>query len=165
MTVVLIGFMGSGKSTISKMLAAKLGVPVIDTDEMIKNRNNCSIESIFANRGEAAFRDMEYELLNELANTHPQNFVLATGGGIIENPKCREILKKMGNVFFLDVSFDEAWERIKNSDRPLAKDIDKCRALYEHRIPLYKEAANLSIECQLYSPFEITKNIIKSVSR
>ena len=135
--IVLIGMPGAGKSTVGKLLAKKLGMDYVDTDEMIVEREGRAITDIFAADGENAFRRMEAEVAKELACRN--HTVIATGGGFILNPECEKAMKAYGRVIFLDRNP----ETIRpTDDRPLADEAAKIRKLYEERLPRYQRIAD-----------------------
>ncbi len=141
--IVLIGMPGSGKSTIGKLLSAKLGMEFVDTDALIVSREGRSIPDIFATEGEAYFRKLEAEVAKELGTKN--RLVIATGGGLILNPACEEAFKAYGRLFFLNR--DPKTIR-PTKDRPLADDHEKIAKLYEERFPKYKKAADVVIPVQ-----------------
>ena len=96
--IILIGFMGSGKSSIGRELKQVLGYPVIDTDALIVKRAGKPIRRIFEEDGEEAFRDLESEVLRELEAIKPTRRIIATGGGVVVRPENREILRQLGFV-------------------------------------------------------------------
>jgi shikimate dehydrogenase len=118
--IVLVGYMGSGKTSIGKALAEANGFEFIDTDSMIEEKEGRSISDIFAAEGEGAFRDMETELLKELCTSKPVGAVISTGGGIVLRKENQELLKKLGRVVYLKASAETTFERVKgDSSRPL----------------------------------------------
>ena len=138
--LVLTGMPGSGKSTIGKLLAARLGRELVDTDAEIVKRAGTPITEIFKTRGEAFFRDMESEVIRELSLTGGR--IIATGGGAVLRSENVEALKMNGVVVFLDRPVEEL---IPTDDRPLSDDAGKMRALYEARYPIYTKAADLAL--------------------
>lgn len=137
--MIIIGFMGSGKTTIAKALADKLKKEVVDLDAVIPELANKSIPDIFKDSGEATFREFEYQALN--LNLR-DDIVLSTGGGIVTYSKSFQLLKKQNNlkVFFLNAPFEDLYERIKNDEsRPLGnQEKEKVQALYEERLDKYR---------------------------
>ncbi|MBT2687072.1 shikimate kinase [Bacillus sp. ISL-47] len=159
-SIYLIGFMGAGKTTIGKELAACLNKEVIDTDEEIVKREKKSINDIFTEQGELYFRLLETKMLQELNN---RDAVITTGGGIVVRPENREALKGKGNVFFLYATPEEIFKRLENDQsRPLLKGdkIKQIHELYEERMPLYKDAANVIIDTTHKESGFIIKEII-----
>jgi shikimate kinase / 3-dehydroquinate synthase len=140
--IALIGFMGVGKTTLGKQLADRIGRPFFDLDREIERSLRRSIPDLFRREGEAQFRIVEAErTLATLRFDRPS--VLALGGGAIETAAIREALRKHALTVLLEVELDEAWERVQQSSRPLAKDREQFQALYESRRSLYEDAADV----------------------
>src|SRR5262252_1160315 len=119
-SIVLIGMMGVGKSSIGRRLGARLGIPFVDADAEIERAAGMSITDIFARHGEAAFRSGEARVIARLLNGGPQ--VLATGGGAVMNPETRAAIGAKGISVWLKAEFDVLMKRIKRRhDRPLLK--------------------------------------------
>ncbi len=162
--IILIGFMGTGKSTIGRNLSQVLGYPVMDTDEAIEQQEGCSIPEIFATRGEAAFRDLETALL---ASLHKHTgYIISTGGGIVGQPENRDLLKNLGYVVWLTADAEEIYRRTsRNSNRPLLNNDDPrktIRELLDQRTPWYQETAHLTIETDTLNFNEVTTGIVES---
>lgn len=137
--IALVGFMGAGKSTYGAQFAAKIGRRFVDIDREIA-RTGDSIATIFERDGEPAFRAREAaELRDALASG--QRLVVALGGGAVETDEVRQLLAS-AFVVWLEVDADTAWERVRRSDRPLARDETAFQALWERRQPLYAEVAD-----------------------
>lgn len=135
--IVLIGMPGSGKSTVGKLLAAKLGRPFIDTDKRIVEKAGREIPAIFEEIGESGFRDMESAVIAEVAKE--TGAVIATGGGAILRPENLDALRANGRIFFRD----RPLENLKaTASRPLSSTREALAALYEARLPLYRAAAD-----------------------
>jgi shikimate kinase len=116
--IILIGLMGSGKTTIGKFLAQKLNKKFIDTDEYIETEEKISINEIFSRFGESCFRNLETDIIKKICQA--DNQIISTGGGIVERPKNLDILKKNGIIFYLYAPVEELYQRIKNEkNRPL----------------------------------------------
>jgi shikimate kinase len=145
---ILIGMPGSGKTTVGRQLARRLGLPFIDSDQEIEQRIRCPIRAFFEREGEAAFRDVEESVLQEL--TQGAAGVLATGGGAVLRPSNRERLRAGGQVIYLRSTTEELFRRVRHdSNRPLLQVADpmaRLRSLYEERDPLYRETAHFAIE-------------------
>ncbi|MBC5784547.1 shikimate kinase [Ramlibacter sp. USB13] len=148
MILSLVGMPGSGKSTVGRQLSRRLGLPFFDSDHLIEERLGCSIREYFAREGEAAFRDVEEQVLRELAQG--PSAVVATGGGAVVRPATREALRAGGKVVYLRSSPEELHRRLRHdTQRPLLQVADplaKLRALHAERDPLYREAAHFHIE-------------------
>ena len=139
--VALVGFMGAGKSTVAAELAELLGRPLVDLDRELEEELAMPVAQVFAERGEPAFRTAEEDLAVE-ALADPVPAVLALGGGAPTSERIREALRDQAVTVLLDVEVDEAWERVRTTDRPLAVDHDSFLRLYEERAPLYAEVAD-----------------------
>lgn len=146
--VVLVGLPGSGKSTVGRQLARRLGLLFLDSDQVIEQRLGCSIRLFFEREGEAAFRDVEHAVLGELC-TRPR-CVLATGGGIVLRDANRVLLQAGGNVVYLRSSPEELARRLRHDvQRPLLQVQDplaKLRELHAVRDPLYREVADFVVD-------------------
>ncbi|PLX95857.1 MAG: shikimate kinase [Desulfuromonas sp.] len=137
----LVGFMGAGKSTIGRLLAQKCCVPFVDLDEEIVCAAGESIASIFATRGEIAFRDLEESTLMALA---PDPQIVATGGGIVGRDANWQHMQRVGTTLYLDSSWETLVQRLSGSrERPLLQTpegIEGVHQLWLNRQPLYRQA-------------------------
>jgi shikimate kinase len=162
--IILIGFMGTGKSTIGRRLSRTFSYPLIDTDQMIVEQQGRPIPEIFAEKGEEAFRDLETKALESLSKH--SGHIIATGGGIIGRPENRALLRKLGYVVWLIANPAEILIRTsRNSNRPLLNNEDPegtIRKLLEARTPLYRKTAHLAIETDQLSFDEVATGIIES---
>ena len=121
--LVLVGFMGSGKSSVGREIARRWGFRFLDTDTIIRQKYRKSIPDIFATFGEPVFRDEENKALRDLQNSH--RAVIATGGGIILQPRNHPLLRSLGVVVWLTASEEVIWERVsRNQNRPLLRTKD-----------------------------------------
>ena len=165
--IILEGFMGSGKTTVSELLSEKLDLELIDTDEAISQAEGCSISEIFKVQGEQAFRDMETELIEMLLSEHVRETVISLGGGLPVREENRALLKKCGKVIFLKASPEEVYNRIKgDTSRPLLQCEDplaKIRQMQEDRAAFYEEAADIIIDTDGKTPEAIVSEIIGSL--
>lgn len=145
--IILIGPMGSGKTTVGKQLAKKLRLDFIDADLEIEKRTGVSISTIFDIEGEEGFRTRETKILKELCAKN--GIVLATGGGAITKEENRILLRKSGYVIYLKTSIETQYKRTqKSSNRPLLEDGDalsKLEELMEQREGLYEQEADFII--------------------
>lgn len=164
--LILVGFMGTGKSTIGRELSKELGYPVLDTDNRIVADAGRSIPDIFEEEGEECFRDLETELLQDLLRQSAHKNIISTGGGIILREENRRLLRELGYVVWLVARPDTIIERTsRNRDRPLLNNenpAETVRALLEERTPLYRETAHLTLETTDLTFSEITTGIIES---
>lgn len=141
MNILLIGFMGSGKTTIGKALANKISMKFIDTDELIEKRQGMSIKNIFADFGEQRFRAIETEIIKSLALI--DGHVISVGGGAVMKEDNFKALKNIGLTVFLDAPIDKIIMNLEGSFRPLVGntiDKGKMTKLFNSRYPTYKKA-------------------------
>ena len=142
--IVLCGFMGCGKSTVGRRLAQILKMDFIDMDQWIEKRQGRRISAIFAQEGEAFFRNLEREACRQLSGQ--QGLVLSTGGGTLLSAENAGVPRRTGTIFLLDAPLAAIRERLKNDkSRPLLQRPDRDEAilrLYTERLPLYREVAD-----------------------
>lgn len=140
MRIYLVGFMGAGKSTVGRCLARRLGYPFVDLDSEVEHRSGRLVETIFREEGEEGFRRQESAALRALLRH--ERLVLATGGGTPTRAENASQLESTGTTVFLDPPLDLLFERVERSARvrPLFRDRDQARALYERRLPAYRAA-------------------------
>jgi shikimate kinase len=147
-TISLIAMPGAGKSTAGRHLANALHLPFVDADHELERRIGMSIRSFFELEGEVAFRDLEEQVIADLAGGDPK--VLATGGGAVLRPANRKALHDNTTVIYLRASPDELFRRLRHdTQRPLlqvADPLKKLRDLFADRDPLYRETAHFSID-------------------
>ena len=145
--IILIGFMGSGKTTVGKILAKRMDRAFYDSDIEIEKKIGMSVKEIFDLKGEAEFRVMETQMLHELAKK--EDVVIATGGGIVKNEKNIEILKTTGILFFLNTDIDVIISRLEHDNsRPLLETenkIQQMKELLNERMGLYKKYCDFEI--------------------
>lgn len=165
--IVLIGFMGSGKSSVGRHLAAQIGHRFVDTDDLVVEKAGCSIPTIFQQRGEAEFRDLETEVLRSIEGVC--GIVLATGGGIVLRETNRLLLKTIGIVVWLDAEPDLIFERVsRNNRRPLLQTENPRAtfdALREARAPIYEAAAHFRMDSSNFSHEQAAKEILQEAMR
>jgi shikimate kinase len=144
----LVGMPGSGKSTVGRQLSRRLGLPFFDSDHVIEQRLGCSIREYFDREGEAAFREVEEQVLTELARG--LSAVVATGGGAVLRESNRRTMREGGKVIYLRSSPEELFRRLRqDTQRPLLQVADpmtRLRTMYAERNPLYAEAAHFHID-------------------
>jgi shikimate kinase len=158
--IVLVGFMGAGKTTVGNLLAGRLGLPFTDSDQVIEQRAGRPVRQIFSQDGEPAFRALEHQVIAELLDgPDPKSLVLALGGGAAEHPGTRDRLAT-AQVVYLHVSYEQALRRIGGDDgRPLLAR-PGLAALYERRLPVYASVATLTVPTDGRHPQAITEDIL-----
>ena len=155
--IVVVGFMGAGKTTVGRMLAGRLGLPFIDSDLVIEQRTRRTVPQIFAEDGEAAFRDLESDVIASLLQG--PDAVLALGGGAADRRVTRDLLK-CAQVVYLRVGFAEAMVRAAGDTcRPLLArpDLDQ---LHERRQAVYSEVATLTVATDGQRPEAVCQEVI-----
>jgi shikimate kinase len=164
--IVLIGFMGSGKSTVGRELHQRLGYPLADMDQLIEQTMGKRITEIFREEGESAFRDLETLQLQEIARRTGTRHIVSTGGGIVIRPENRAILRNLGYVVWLHAPEDVIYERTsRNRDRPLLNQPaarETIAALMAEREPWYRETSHLKIDTAGLDSHEIATGILES---
>jgi shikimate kinase len=158
--IILIGFMGSGKSSVGRILARRLGYELVDTDALLEERAGAPIARIFREQGEPAFRALESEILAAVAD-RPRS-VIATGGGAPAHRPNRDFFTRGDAVFHLRVSLEAARKRTgENADRPLlAQDPEAVRRLYRGRQHVYEELGQ-SVDTDGKTPDAVAEEIMR----
>lgn len=161
--IVLIGFMGCGKTTFGKWISKHYNMDFVDTDEYIEEQQKRQIKDIFREDGEEAFRDMETKAVKELGETL-ENTVVSVGGGLPIRKINQELLKKAGIVVYLETSKEELIRRLKNDDtRPLLQGGDlqeRIESLMREREDIYKSAADMILPTDGLSFEEMYRTIM-----
>jgi shikimate kinase len=163
--IVLVGFMGAGKTTVGILLAAELGLPFADSDDVIERRAGRSIRQIFAEDGELAFRALEHQVIADLLAGGQT--VLALGGGAAEHPQTRDKLRsaRATQVIYLQVSWEQALRRVGgDTGRPMLAEPDVA-ALYQRRLPAYAAVATLTIPTDNRHPDTVAADILTRLAR
>ena len=164
--IVLIGFMGTGKSTVSSYLKKAFGMEVVEMDQIISERQGMSISDIFETYGEEYFRDLETELLIEMQSR--TNVVISCGGGVPVRERNVTEMKKNGKVVLLTARPETILERVKNDHgRPLLegnKNVGFIADLMEKRREKYEAAADITIETDYKTKQEICEELIQKIS-
>lgn len=163
MNIILIGYRGTGKSVVGKIISEKLGMPYIGMDSNIVKTAGMSIPQIVETSGWTKFRDLETK--ETLKIQHMDNTVVDTGGGVIEREENREVLKKSGLVFWMTASIDTIVDRIQDdTQRPALVDgktfTEEIAEVLESRISKYKAASEFEINTDTLSPEQIADQII-----
>lgn len=160
--IYLVGFMGAGKSTVGRELALKLGWPFFDLDSEIEKGAALSIREIFKRYGEPHFRELERQHLKQLSEA--PRAVIALGGGAFIDDLNRAVIEASGVAVWLDTSFATIRERIHpDGTRPLMKDLEQMRMLYESRCPSYR-LARVRVRTDNRLPDAIAEEIVQRVT-
>ena len=162
--IILEGFMGSGKTTVSEALSERLDLDLLDTDKAIETTEDCTISEIFATQGEETFRNMETELLGTMVHDHWRDMVISLGGGLPMREANRDLLKKAGKVVYLRTSAETVYDRIKgDTTRPLLQCDDplaRIKELLASREETYAEVADLVVDTDGKDVSQIVDEII-----
>jgi shikimate kinase len=157
--IYLVGFMGAGKTSVGRSLAAQLGWAFVDLDAEIERSQKMAIRDIFQKSGEAHFRQIESEHLKRLSER--PRVVIALGGGATVDPDNRLVIDSTGISVWLNVAFDTAARRVSmDGTRPLFKDPEHAERLYENRLPIYK-LARIHVLADNRPPADIAGEVAK----
>lgn len=166
--IFLIGYRGSGKTTVAKLLAERLGWQWLDADAVLEERAGKSIRRIFEEDGEPAFRDLESEILEELCKL--DKHVIATGGGVVLRPENRERMRAAGNVVWVKADATTLWERMRRD--PTTKErrpnltvggLEEVVVLLKEREPHYQQSANLIVDCDKQSIEQLLDHLLRNI--
>jgi shikimate kinase len=164
-SIVLIGMMGAGKSSVGRCLEQRIGFPRFDTDEIVESKMKMPIPEIFARHGEEKFREVETAALRSWKSD--RRAIIVTGGGIVTRSENIELLKEFGTVVWLDVDQATLRNRLNRlRDRPplqTANPRATLRELLQKRNPLYRRAADIRVDTSNKSPEEIAEVILNSL--
>ena len=165
--IMLIGFMGSGKSSVSRYFNRKYGLEVVEMDQLIVEQQGMSINDIFTKYGEEYFRNLETELLINIQSKN--NVVVSCGGGVAMRDRNVVEMKKNGTVVLLEASPQTILDRVKhNNDRPLLKgkkNVEAISELMEVRRPKYQAAADIVIKTDNKSVKNICEEVIEKLNK
>src|SRR6185437_1826846 len=157
MVVVLVGFMGAGKTTVGHIMAERLGQPFVDSDVLIEQRLGRDIRDIFRTEGEPYFRQLEHDTVAGLVRG--PDAVIALGGGAVEDPRTRAVLRN-ARVVYLRVSYDEALARVKSDEfRPMLHrpDLDE---VYKRRLSAYEDISLLTVDTDGRRPDAVALEVL-----
>jgi shikimate kinase len=157
MVVVLVGFMGAGKTTVGRIMAERLGLPFVDSDVLIEQRQGRDIRDIFRTEGEPHFRQLEHDTVAGLVRG--PDAVIALGGGAVEHPRSRAVLRD-ARVVYLRVSYDEAMARVKSDEfRPMLHrpDLDE---VYQRRLSAYEDVSVLTVDTDGRRPDAVALEVL-----
>ena len=159
--IVLVGMMGSGKTSVGQAISAMTGMSFVDTDDLIEDRLGMTIPAIFSQHGEPFFRTTEEAVVGEAAAK--SNSVIATGGGVILKPTNMMVLKKTGFVVYLHCGLSQLLERIKGDEgRPL---LSKLEEIFAVREPLYNKYSDFTVNVEGATIDELAGIIYREYSR
>jgi shikimate kinase len=161
-SVAIVGYMGSGKTTLGRLLARSLGREFVDLDRAISKRAGKEIPEIFAEHGEETFRDLEHEALSEALETP---CIVACGGGVVIRPENRALLRDVTTVFLREDT-EVLYRRTRSPGRPLrAASREEFEQRYAERLPSYKEVADLEVEVDGRQPARVTEEVLECLSK
>ena len=161
MLITLTGFMGSGKTSVGRIVADALGCPFMDLDELVEKQAHKSVAELFATEGEAAFRTLEAAVLKKTVNKYAEStLVLALGGGTLGNPESARLVHDKTLCIYLQASVDTLRSHLADTadTRPLLK--GDWPTLLESRLPVYESTAAVVLDTDGLSPEEIADEII-----
>lgn len=165
--LILVGMMGSGKTTMGRALARHLGKAFVDSDEEIQRRTGVTIPHIFDVEGEEGFRQRESAVIRDLASR--DNMVLATGGGAVLSELNRFLLQQSGIVIYLKASVHDLWQRTRHDrNRPLLQTDDplaKLTELFQQRDPLYRQVADIVIQSGKQSAQALMIHLVDEIDK
>jgi shikimate kinase len=164
-SVAIVGYMGSGKTTLGRLLARALDRDLVDLDSAIVKQAGMGIPEIFARYGERGFRDLEHEaLLAALGDCEPPS-VVACGGGVVVRQENRALLRHVTTVFLREDT-DVLFRRTRGPGRPLrAANREEFESRYSERLPLYREVADVEVQVDGRPPSRVTEEVLACLSR
>ena len=164
-SIVLIGFMGAGKSSVGRTLARMTGLPRFDTDEIVAARFGLTVSEIFETKGEEKFREAETDALRELAGE--RGAIITTGGGILVQPENADLVRQLGTVVHLEADEETLFRRInRRTTRPLLRTENPRATLTELlrvRLPLYRAAAHIEVDTSFLTHDEVATKILNHI--
>jgi shikimate kinase len=159
--VVLVGFMGAGKTTVGRILAERLGLPFVDSDVLIEQRQGRPIKDIFEAEGEEFFRELEHRTVTGLL--HGQDAVVALGGGALGDIRTREALRN-ARVVYLRVSYHEALGRVGRDEfRPMLQRSDLA-AVYRARAAGYEATSGVIVDTDGRRPDDVARTVLERLT-
>ena len=163
--LILVGMMGSGKTTMGRALARHLGKAFVDSDEEIQQRTGVTIPHIFDIEGETGFRQRETAAIRDLVER--DNMVLATGGGAVLAEQSRELMRQNGIVIYLKANVHDLWQRTRHDrNRPLLQTADpyaKLTELFQQRDPLYRQVADIVMQSGKQSAHALMLQLVDEI--
>lgn len=165
--LILVGLMGSGKTTLGRALAKHMGKAFVDSDEEIQQRTGVTIPHIFDIEGETGFRQRETAAIRDLVERG--DMVLATGGGAVLAEQSRELMQQNGIVIYLKASVHDLWQRTRHDrNRPLLQTADphaKLTELFQQRDPLYLQVADIVMQSGKQSAHALMLNLVDEIEK
>ena len=162
--MAIVGYMGSGKTTLGLLLARALSLEFVDLDRVIARSAGKGIPQIFAEHGENHFRDLEHNALLQTLDGGTQN-VVACGGGTVVRPDNRTLLRDVTTVFLREDT-EVLYQRTRGTDRPLrAASLEEFELRYAERLPLYREVADIEVEADGRPPAKVAEEVLGCLSR
>lgn len=162
--MAIVGYMGSGKTTLGRLLAHSLGREFVDLDRVISKRAGKEIPEIFTEHGEETFRDLEHEALSEAIDGETP-CIVACGGGVVVRQENRALLRDVTTVFLMEDT-DVLYRRTRGPGRPLrAASREEFERRYAERLPSYREVADLEVEVDGRSPARVTEEVLECLSK
>ena len=156
--IFFIGFLGAGKSTLARNLGQLFHRRYVDTDRLVERKSGLTVTQLFERRGEAGFRALETEALASLRSE--RSLLVSCGGGIVETPRNIDLMRELGTTVYLDGDLDDSLRQIRRSDtRPDFRSPDHAAELLEHRRPLYRSAADLTVDIRGRSFKEVSYSV------
>ena len=163
--MAIVGYMGSGKSTLGRLLSRALNREFVDLDRAIVRRAGKDIAQIFAEHGESAFRDLEHEALRATLEGATAPSVVACGGGVVLRPENRALLRNVKTVFLIEDT-GVLYRRTRTPGRPLrAANREEFESRYRERLPLYEEVADIQVEADGRPPSRVCEEVLGCLSR
>jgi len=162
--LVLVGFMGSGKSSVGRILSSLTGFALVDTDTLVAQEAGKAISAIFKQHGEEHFRALETKVLQSLVGRI--GLIVATGGGVVTVAENRACLPQIGPVVWLDAGTDQLYQRVRHSKRPLLQTNDPrgtVEELYRAREPLYREVATVRIDSTVLTHRQTAEGVLAAL--
>lgn len=158
--VFFIGFMGAGKTTLTRKLARNLGLVSVDVDHYIERENGASIKQLYHEVGDEQFRRLEASALQLFAQSEPK--LISCGGGVVCGAESRKIISEQGYTIYLYVSADESADRISNHDtRPFFETMDSVREVNAARVPVYEDLADWTIDTTGRHPGSVASEVTR----